>query len=114
MLYFNFSIFYSLAMKRNRMDHACAMVTINEVEGILVSGGVDEHDNTHDSVEFYNLRTREWTDMAPLKVARTEHGMGVIGGIVTVIGKHLIFDFYRICYLLILSKCYTYRRGLQN
>ena len=83
----------SLAMKHNRMDHACAIVTINDVEGILVSGGVDEHDNTHDSVEFYNLRTREWTDMAPLKVARTEHGMGVIGGIVTVIGMRLIFRF---------------------
>ena len=83
------------------MDHACAIVTINEVEGILVSGGVDEHDNTHDSVEFYNLRTREWSDMAPLKVGRTEHGMGVIGGIVTVIGKCLIFDFQLRSYRLL-------------
>ncbi len=57
-----------------RKDHACTFVQIDEERGVLVSGGVDDQDNLLDSVEFYNLETREWTELSPLKRARTEHG----------------------------------------
>lgn len=57
-----------------RKDHACALVKIDEERGVLVSGGVDAEDNLLDSVEFYNLETQEWQELAPLKRARTEHG----------------------------------------
>jgi N-acetylneuraminic acid mutarotase len=69
-----------------RKDHACALVKIDEETGLLVSGGVDGEDNLLDSVEFYNLETQEWEELSPLKKARTEHGMEVIGGLVTVLG----------------------------
>jgi len=69
-----------------RKDHACALVKIDEEIGLLVSGGVDGEDNLLDSVEFYNLETQEWQELSPLKKARTEHGMEVIGGLVTVLG----------------------------
>ena len=35
---------------------------------------------------MYSLENQEWTDLSPLKRARTEHGMAMIGGLVTVIG----------------------------
>merc|ERR1711983_369609 len=74
------------AMLLGRKDHACAFVKIDEEKGVLVSGGVDSEDNLLDSVEFYSLENQEWTDLSPLKRARTEHGMAMIGGLVTVIG----------------------------
>ena len=73
-------------MLLGRKDHACAFVKIDEEKGVLVSGGVDSEDNLLDSVEFYSLENQEWTDLSPLKRARTEHGMAMIGGLVTVIG----------------------------
>ena len=73
-------------MNIERKDHACVFVKIKDDQGVLVSGGVDEQDNLLDSVEFYNLQTQTWTELAPLKNARTEHGMAMIGGLVTVIG----------------------------
>ena len=73
-------------MNIERKDHACAFVRIKDDQGVLVSGGVDEQDNLLDSVEFYNLKTQNWIELAPLKNARTEHGMAMIGGLVTVIG----------------------------
>ena len=69
-----------------RKDHACAFVKIDEEKGVLVSGGVDAEDNLLDSVEFYSLESQQWTELSPLKRARTEHGMAMIGGLVTVIG----------------------------
>ena len=78
--------FYLEGMNIERKDHACAFVKIKDDQGVLVSGGVDEQDNLLDSVEFYNLQTQTWTELAPLKNARTEHGMAMIGGLVTVIG----------------------------
>jgi len=69
-----------------RKDHACALVKIDDERGVLVSGGVDADDNLLDSVEFYNLATQEWEELSPLKRARTEHGMAMIGGLVTVLG----------------------------
>ena len=48
--------------------------------------GIDSEHNLLDSVEFYSLESQEWTDLSPLKRARTEHGMAMIGGLVTVIG----------------------------
>ena len=57
-----------------RKDHACAFVTLGEERGILVSGGVNEDDQLLDSVEFYNIDTDGWKEMAHLKQARTEHG----------------------------------------
>lgn len=54
-----------------RKDHACAFVKIDEERGVLVSGGVDAEDNLLDSVEFYNLDTQQWSELSPLKRART-------------------------------------------
>ena len=54
-----------------RKDHACAFVKVDEERGVLVSGGVDAEDNLLDSVEFYNLDTQQWSELSPLKRART-------------------------------------------
>ena len=66
------SIFYlPKDMLIKRKDHACAFVKIDEERGVLVSGGVDAEDNLLDSVEFYNLDTQQWSELSPLKRART-------------------------------------------
>ena len=57
-----------------RKDHACALVTLGEEKGILVSGGVNEDDQLLDSVEFFSIDKDEWKEVAHLKQARTEHG----------------------------------------
>ena len=81
------TFFFSVQdMLIKRKDHACAFVKIDEEKGVLVSGGVDAEDNLLDSVEFYSLESQQWTELSPLKRARTEHGMAMIGGLVTVIG----------------------------
>ena len=43
-----------------------------------------------DSAEFYDLAADKWTQTSALKVGRTEHVMGLVYGIPTVIGgKHM-------------------------
>ena len=43
-----------------------------------------------DSAEFYDLTADKWTQTSALKVGRTEHVMGLVYGIPTVIGgKHI-------------------------
>ena len=64
-------LFAKKDMLIKRKDHACAFVKIDEERGVLVSGGVDAEDNLLDSVEFYNLDTQQWSELSPLKRART-------------------------------------------
>jgi len=59
-----------------RKDHACAVVSLGEEKGILVSGGVSDDDVLLDSVEFFSFDTESWIEIAHLKQRRTEHGKG--------------------------------------
>ncbi len=48
-----------------------------------------------DSAEFYDLTADKWTQTSALKVGRTEHVMGLVYGIPTVIGgkdRHYYFS----------------------
>ena len=73
-------------LKTARKDHACSHLTLDDESGILVTGGVDDNNQPLNSVEFYSFRLREWIELGPMKIARTEHGLAIINGIPTVIG----------------------------
>ena len=73
-------------LKTARKDHACSHLTLDDESGILVTGGVDDNNQPLKSVEFYSFRLREWIELGPMKIARTEHGLAIINGIPTVIG----------------------------
>ena len=42
-------------LKVPRKDHACVATRLDDEEGILVTGGVDENDNALASVEFFSI-----------------------------------------------------------
>ena len=77
------------AMIEPRKDHACLFIELDaDTRGILVTGGLgsgDEGQVLH-SAEFYDVKSRKWTQVSSLKVGRTEHSMALIYGIPTVIG----------------------------
>jgi hypothetical protein len=56
-----------------------------------MSAGLGAENEVLDSAEFYDLDANKWTTTSALKVGRTEHVMGLVYGIPTVIGGQFIF-----------------------
>ena len=51
--------------------------------------GLGSENEVLDSVEFFDLLEEKWVTTSALKAARTEHVMGLVYGIPTVIGGQL-------------------------
>ncbi len=74
------------SMIEARKDHACLYINLEESSGILVTGGLGRDGQVLHSAEFYDIKSKKWTQVSSLKVGRTEHSMALIYGIPTVIG----------------------------
>ena len=48
--------------------------------------GLGVENEVLDSAEFYDIPHNKWTQISSLKIGRTEHAMGLVYGIPTVIG----------------------------
>lgn len=74
-------------MTEARKDHACLYIELeNDLDGILVTGGLGTEGQVLHSAEFYDIKAQKWTQVSSLKIPRTEHSMALIYGIPTVIG----------------------------
>ena len=68
----------------NRRKHACLVTTVNNQEGILVSGGLTGP--ALKSTEFYSFETGRWEILGDLQVGRNGHSMAEIDGEIYVFG----------------------------
>ena len=68
----------------NRRKHACLVTTVNNQEGILVSGGLTGP--ALKSTEFYSFEKGSWEILGDLQVGRIGHSMAEIDGEIYVFG----------------------------
>ncbi len=52
----------------------------------IIHVGLGVENDVLDSAEFYDILHNKWTQTSALKIGRTEHAMGLVYGIPTVIG----------------------------
>ena len=73
------------AMIIKRGYTACAVVEVDGITGVLVTGGWNGLDYI-DAVEFLNLEFFEWEQLPSLLTGRADHSLAVVGGLATVFG----------------------------
>ena len=70
-----------------RAAHACIEYNYQGDQGMLLTGGCDVAGCSEETTttEFFNYRTRTWTELAPLNKARSHHTMAYVGDKVAAI-----------------------------